>query len=190
MGTSVREIVQEAQATNSMLYDYFEHKEGVFRRLIDLLFEDMNVYGEEIFQRDLPIRERVSMFYSLHLNALRDAPDALRFVFSMSFGPPASRPDIDILNRRKPLFSLMEQMFSEAIAREEFEPRAGLSPGQLALLMLGVINNHLMYVLKMIEFDHKQILSDGKTGMLYGVQTLEQLVRFSLMVQGNLNKES
>jgi AcrR family transcriptional regulator len=39
--TSVREIVQEADVTNPMLYYYFDSKEGLFSFLIDLMHREL-----------------------------------------------------------------------------------------------------------------------------------------------------
>ncbi|MFU8804577.1 MAG: TetR/AcrR family transcriptional regulator, partial [Bradymonadaceae bacterium] len=57
--TSVREIVQEADVTNPMLYYYFESKEGIFHHLIDFLFSSMRDEIGRVIEKGQSLEERI-----------------------------------------------------------------------------------------------------------------------------------
>ena len=146
--TSVREIVTQAKATNPMLYYYFESKEGVFRRLIELIFE---LFGRTIlalFEEPMGLRERVELILATHLLGVSEAPQVVRFVYSVLLGPTEGAPPTNILVLRQPVKERITVMFERAIERGEFTPREGMRGSDLAELLLGLVNQEIIKVLK------------------------------------------
>lgn len=146
--TSVREIVQEANVTNPMLYYYFDSKEGLFRRLMEFLFEYMQLRIARIVgDDDLDFEEKVHAIVTTHLDGVRDSPEVLRFIYAAIFGPVESRPDIDVHAIHMRTHKMITEMFTRAIESGEFEPEPGLDVDHLAAMFLGSINQELMRVL-------------------------------------------
>lgn len=149
--TSVREIVQEAGATNPMLYYYFGNKEGVFNHLIRLFSEGMLQDIHEAMARPEPLRQRVCSIFAHHMLACQQAPMVLQFFLSAMFGPLQSRPDFDFLAHHQRMIGPIVAIFEEAIARGEFLPREGWTPERLAEELMGLITFHSMRTLKITE---------------------------------------
>lgn len=150
-GTSVREIVQEAQVTNPMLYYYFDSKEGLFRVLTELLHESFAAQIREALDRDLPFRESLVRVVDAHLRGLRDAPRVVEFVYSILFGSERSCPSHDLVERQDVLIDELTERFEAAVAAGEFSPRDGMELRWLALQLLGIANTHLMRGVKEMQ---------------------------------------
>ncbi len=190
--TSVREIVQEANVTNPMLYYYFDSKEGLFRRLMEFLFEHMRLRIEEISKSDaLGIEERVRAVVSSHLEGVRDHPEILRFIYSAIFGPRESRPDIDVHAMHMRTHSIVQEMFDEAITSGEFIPANDqLTACDLAEFLLGMINQDLMRILTILELE-----PDGEdyallTEQLTGEAATERITALFFGGVGTIQKEA
>lgn len=186
--TSVREIVQEANVTNPMLYYYFDSKEGLFTRLIDILFGAINLRVAQVLADEhLPFAERLRQLLDVHLDAVSEAPEALRFVYSVLFGPRESRPDFDPLARREESFAGVVQLFERAIARGEFTPHDGFTPHFLAEQLFGMINQHLMHTLASVECARDDDTRDACLDELLGEDARRNLMRFYFAGAGQLN---
>ena len=149
--TSVREIVQEAHVTNPMLYYYFDSKEGLFRRLLDVLNSAMEQGVREALAQDVPLKSKVLQIWQIHLEAARSAPEALRFVYAVLFGPSEGRPPHDMFHRRQELMAEITAMFASAIKRGELTVRQGVTPEVLTMRLFAGINQHMMFSLKIME---------------------------------------
>ncbi len=149
--TSVREIVQQANVTNPMLYYYFSSKEGVFTKLIDLLFAARMAELERVLLAHERLYDRLDAVMSFHLRGCREAPLALRFMYTAIFGPREGRPDFDLFERQRAGLESMEQIFAQAVARGELRLREGMTPSFLAQQFFGYLNNHLLVTLTMLE---------------------------------------
>jgi AcrR family transcriptional regulator len=95
--TSVREIVQEARVTNPMLYYYFESKEGVFARLIEVLFEAMFERIEEALSSHESVEAQLREVARSYFESWRENPEVLRFIYGAIFGPTQGRPECRLL---------------------------------------------------------------------------------------------
>lgn len=198
--TSVREIVQEADVTNPMLYYYFNNKEGVFTRLIDLLFGSIEQRVTEALEASqASLEEQVRHILAAHLDGALESPRALQFVYSVLFGPRDSRPAFDLVARRRATFEGVERIFAQAIERGELEPHPGFDPAFLTVQLFGVINQHLMYALKAAEHEESGWMEgggeahEGEQGgecacleVLLGEQARERLMTFFFAGAGRL----
>lgn len=142
--TSVREIVQEAKVTNPMLYYYFTNKEGVFIRLIDLLFGIMDTMLDEALEQHQGVLGRLGSIVDTHINAVQDAPEALRFMYASIFGPIESRPLFDLAARTARSHMKIKRIFEDAINQGELQLHPGFDTDFLAHLFMGTLNHYLM----------------------------------------------
>ncbi len=176
--TSVREIVQEASVTNPMLYYYFENKEGVFKKLMELMVQQMNARVFPILEAsEIPLEDRVSAFVGVHLDAALESPHALRFFCAVLFGPPESRPEVDIIEMNRPLHDRLEGMFEEAIERGELP---GAKPGDalfFSVQLMGLIQQQMMLSMILSESAPGDMVYEHLSNLL-GEQERERLVRF------------
>lgn len=147
--TSVREIVQAAQVTNPMLYYYFESKEGLFYKLIELLFGEMEQQVRETLEatRGEPFKQRLRTVILLHMSLASEAPTALEFIYAVLFGPRDSRPDFDPLTQRAATFLVMFELFEQAMERGEFEPHEGMTTPFLVQQFFGMLNQYMLFLL-------------------------------------------
>jgi|GEM_PF-2566254 AcrR family transcriptional regulator len=175
--TSVREIVQEANVTNPMLYYYFDNKEGVFHKLIDLLFNGLQGSIEHILlDDDLTLRQKLRSVIDLHLDGVGEAHEALFFVYSVLFGPRESRPPIDVRDLRSKNFEQLIEVFGKAIEAGEFVPNHCGEPPYLAMQFFGLINQHMMFALKALEAANSE--DDGLDRVLGIAPQPEAIIAF------------
>ncbi len=189
--TSVREIVQEARVTNPMLYYYFGNKEGVFRQLIELLFGEMDARIREVLALEVGFPERIEALVRVHLDALANSPDSLRFVYSVLFGPPESRPEIDLVSLRLSIDLAIEKMFERAIDQGELVPHAHLEmgPEHMTFGLLGWVGQHMMFSLKSMEMFEDHDAARAHLLELTGPAAVRRLVGLFLCGAGHIEKE-
>jgi AcrR family transcriptional regulator len=149
--TSVREIVQQADVTNPMLYYYFKSKAGLFAQLVEHLVSSMHEEVVEVLDSADNLAEKLTNVVARHFEACRQAPISLKFVYSILFGPEASRPKADIFTRHVCVVGTIAQTFEEAMDAGEFTAHQDHSPLFLAHQYFGLINSHLMRTLKITE---------------------------------------
>lgn len=191
--TSVREIVQEADVTNPMLYYYFESKEGVFTELIRVLFDHMAGTIADVLQRHSSLDAQLRGVAQAHFEACRANPEILRFIYSVLFGPVQSRPELSVACTLEKHENPVRAAITRAIEHGEFSPRPGFDATFLTERFLGLINEHLMGVLTAYEcadvpedspeFD---ALLDG----FLGEAALDRMLDFYFSGAGQLSQES
>ena len=147
--TSVREIVQAAEVTNPMLYYYFESKEGLFHKLINLLFDGLNHRLNQLVQAHphAPLKDMLARVLALHLEAVQSSPVALQFIYAVLFGPRDARPAVDPIAKRVESLMALHGVFERAIDRGEFTPHAGVSVEFMTVHFFGMLNQHLLMFL-------------------------------------------
>ena len=150
-GTSVREIVQAADVTNPMLYYYFDNKEGLFRTLIAYLFDIVTREITAAIEQNDVLERAVEQVIIRHFEACLRSPVALQFVYAVLFGPDESTPTFDVFDAREEMTQRLTQRFDDAIDAGEIDPATGFDADFMTEQLLGVINNHLMRVLKLAE---------------------------------------
>ncbi|WP_158542659.1 TetR/AcrR family transcriptional regulator [Lujinxingia litoralis] len=163
--TSVREIVKEADVTNPVLYYYFESKEGVFHRLLDVVQDALHSAIEEAISIHQRVQDRLEAIITALFAGLQFAPELIRFVYSVLFGPVQSRPDANIFAFQEKLHEMLCGVFEEAIDRGEFALRPKRTIEFLSDQFMGVVNNHMMFAFAILEFgpcstQRDQLLND------------------------------
>ena len=176
--TSVREIVQEADVTNPMLYYYFKSKEGVFTTLIDILFNHMETQIMGIVaDGDLAFDQKLSRIVSLHFEACCENPRILQFIYAVLFGPRESRPAINLLERRQATVKALEDLIEKGMTQTLETPTQVYDAAFLAQQFLGMINDRLMFALKAMEYAPDD-QSDALLDTLLNDDTREDLIQF------------
>ena len=187
--TSVREIVQRANVTNPMLYYYFESKEGVFHKLIDILFQSMEQRVEEVLARVSggSLEEQLYEVVRIHLEVARESPEALQFIYSVLFGPRQGRPDVDPIKMRQGTLARVTLIFERAMERGEFVPRAGYDAMFLTLQLFGMINQHMMFTLtELSRAGEGDETSACMAQLLLGPEVIERMLDFYFGGAGQL----
>lgn len=142
--TSVREIVQAAEATNPMLYYYFDNKEGVFLKLVEIMHGLLEQSIEQVGEAPINFREKILALIDLHFNAFFEAPHAVRFMYAALFSARDSRPAFDAFSKRQRSIALIARMFDDAIEQGELEVSNGFSTSFLATQLLGLMSQQIM----------------------------------------------
>jgi AcrR family transcriptional regulator len=150
-GTSVREIVNAADVTNPMLYYYFDDKAGLFNTIITYLFEQMTEETLEMLEGLESLEEAVDRVILANFEACKRSPVALRFVYSVLFGPEGSAPQVELFDTRQRMIDEVTVFFEEAQEQGSFEPNADFEPGFIVEQLFALINGHLMRTLKELE---------------------------------------
>lgn len=149
-GTSVREIVQAAQVTNPMLYYYFDDKQGLFDTLVTYLFEVLTSEVQDAISTSSSLEDGVEQAIAGYFTACKQSPIAVKFVYSVIFGPSEGSPRFDIFEAREQLFEGITAKFEAAMHAGDL-PEDRFDPHFLAEQLLGLISNHLMRALKKAE---------------------------------------
>ncbi|WP_250846753.1 TetR/AcrR family transcriptional regulator [Aquisphaera insulae] len=114
--TSVREIVEAAGVAKPMLYYYFGSKEGLARAIVlEPLGELVNQIRGIVSAEEDAVRclERV---IEAHYAFFREDPDRSRFIYAQFFGPPGSRPALDMECEKHDLSGLTESACRRLVA--------------------------------------------------------------------------
>lgn len=183
--TSVREIVQNAEATNPMLYYYFQNKEGVFLKLLEIAFALQEQAIERTLAMDVPFYDKVRALLNIHVETLFSSPHAIRFIYAALFSARESRPTFD--NRQKHIKSIerVESLFEEGIRCGEFQPEEDLSPRFLAMQFMALVSNRLMFALAIIDDTPDQTIPP-EAHQLVSEQERERILRCFFFGAGSL----
>jgi AcrR family transcriptional regulator len=150
-GTSVREIVNAADVTNPMLYYYFDDKEGLFNTIITYLFEQMTEETLEMIEGLESLEDAVDRVILANFEACKRSPIALRFVYSVLFGPEDSAPEFELFNARQRMIDRVTVILEDAQANGTFEPNDDFDAAFITEQLFALINGHLMRTLKELE---------------------------------------
>lgn len=149
-GTSVREIVQAAQVTNPMLYYYFDDKKGLFETLVEYLFEELTSEIAGAVGDAGNLEESIENIFIGYFEACKRTPIAVKFVYTVLFGPTEGTPRFNIFEVREQLFQGITAQIEEGI-EEGAIPGDSFDPDFLGEQLLGLVSNHLMRALAKAE---------------------------------------
>jgi AcrR family transcriptional regulator len=100
--TSVREIVELARVTKPVLYYHFGSKEGLYRALLEQLFDELESRLGRRREHDGTSRERIAAICRDVFELVHRRLEMVRFFYSVYYGSPQSAPafDYDIFTQR------------------------------------------------------------------------------------------
>ena len=184
--TSVREIVQEAQVTNPMLYYYFDSKEGLFTFLTELLHREFRREIGEVVAAGRSLEETLVSVTDVHLRGLRESPRVLELVFNLLFGPEGSSPPHRLLENQEKIFGELCGVFSRAIDSGRFD--SPFDAPWLVHQLVGIVTFHTMRGVKELQ---RCVSADERAAWIRenaGTDTAKQLVRFFLDGAGRVKE--
>lgn len=187
--TSVREIVQQADVTNPMLYYYFQSKAGLFSELVRYLFESMEEDVAKAISEGDTLTEKLDAIVWAHLDACRRAPVVLSFVYSVLFGPQTNRPEFDIFSRHVCMIATIVDMFDDAIERGEFVPAGDYCALFLTHQFFGLLNGQMMRTLKMVEVIEPREKRSEYLDELLSPEEGHRLTQFFLSGAGTISEK-
>lgn len=184
-GTSVREIVQEAEVTNPMLYYYFDSKEGLFQFLTDLLQREFARQLADAIESGDDLHDKLVGVVDVHLSGLRERPNVLRFVYSTLFGAEGSAPKHELYRTHDEVIGSIVELFESETRKGNFVPTRGFDLRWSAMQLLGIVNSHSMRVVKELELlpeEDREAWIEAQAGP----ETAATIVRFFLHGAGGV----
>ena len=140
-GTSIREIIEGAGVTRPVLYYYFENKEDLFKRLVEVKFGELVAEIEEIKQTTKGCGPRLKQIIRVAFNLAETQPEAVSLILQVFFSPPQQGPNLDKVKLAHMRFRHLEEIMEEGLANKEI---AGGDAQSLALYFLGIMDMHVM----------------------------------------------
>jgi len=140
-GTSIREIIEGAGVTRPVLYYYFENKEDLFRRLVEMKFAELTSQVEEIRKRVTGCVARLKAVICSAFELVEENPEARRLILQVFFSLPQQGPPLDKRRLMKQRFRLVEDIMREGLENKEL---SGGDAQSLALVFLGIMDMHIM----------------------------------------------
>lgn len=140
-GTSIREIIESAGVTRPVLYYYFENKEDLFRRLVEMKFAEYVGQVREIFERISGTRERLRAIMAAAFQMAEEQLQVVQLILQVFFSPPAQGPPLDRNRLGRKRFKVIEEIMREGLERREL---SGGDAQSLALVFIGIMEMHIM----------------------------------------------
>lgn len=140
-GTSIREIIESAGVTRPVLYYYFENKEDLFRRLVEMKFSDYVGRLRKVIETfdDTPSRLKAMMQEAFRL--AEEEIEVVQIILQIFFSPPAQGPPLDRNRLGRKRFRVIEDVMREGVQRKEL---SGGDAQALALVFVGIMEMHIM----------------------------------------------
>ncbi len=186
--TSVREIVREAEVTNPMLYYYFESKRGVFVALMEHLVDSQAQSVEQKAAVEDTLEGHLHAIARLHFDTCRRAPQVVRFIYSVMFGPLRSRPSFDISDTFDELEEQVERVVLRAIDDGKFVPCDGFDAAFLANQFMGMLNHKMMCVLTDYEQAESSAQAEAAFDEHLGDEALDKMLALFFRGSGVLEE--
>ncbi|MBP8130470.1 MAG: TetR/AcrR family transcriptional regulator [Candidatus Hydrogenedentes bacterium] len=140
-GTSIREIIEGAGVTRPVLYYYFENKEDLFRRLVEMKFAEYVGQVREVFERVADTRDRLRAIMAAAFRMAEEQLQVVQLILQVFFSPPAQGPPLDRNRLGRKRFKLIEETMREGLDRREL---SGGDAQSLALVFIGIMEMHIM----------------------------------------------
>ncbi len=122
--TTVREIVAETGVTKPVLYYYFESKEGIYRVLMQRLFEELESLFDALPEAEKPVREQLFKLADRTYEITVKNRDALRLMHAIYYGPPQGAPFFDFDAYYLHYYEHVRQIVRRGIKSGELGPGA------------------------------------------------------------------
>ncbi len=153
-GVSMREISETTGLSKPTIYYYFGNKEGIYTALVETgLHYQMDLF-QEIFNRDIPIKEKIVEVLKLRFRQVKEFPEFAKF-FVILFTSAEKLPFLEKFFKEADLRRQMfVELIKEGVRKGEFGPR--LNPDLIAEIILAALTH---FVIKQLN-SQEEILSD------------------------------
>lgn len=140
-GTSIREIIEGAGVTRPVLYYYFENKEDLFRRLVEMNYESYTTEIRQVLERTMSCEERLKAVIRMAFRLTQENPEAVALIFQVFFSPRQQGPPMDRSTLARKRFRLFEHIMRDGLENGEL---SGGDAQSLALIFMGIMDMHIM----------------------------------------------
>lgn len=140
-GTSIREIIEGAGVTRPVLYYYFQNKEDLFCRLVEMKFDEFTLEMREAVSSITGCKERLKSIIRKSFMLAERNPEAIRLILQVFFAPPQQGPPVNQAYLGKRRFRLIEEIMRDGLMNREL---AGGDAQSLALTFLGLMDMFVM----------------------------------------------
>lgn len=140
-GASIREIIESAGVTRPVLYYYFENKEDLFRRLVEMKFTDYVGRLRHIIDSVTGARERLTGIMCEAFHQAEEEFEVVQLILQVFFAPPSQGPPLDRNKLGRKRFKLVEEVMREGLRDKEL---SGGDPQGMALVFIGIMEMHIM----------------------------------------------
>lgn len=140
-GTSIREIIEGAGVTRPVLYYYFENKEDLFKRLVEVKFGELVGQIEDIKLNTPGCALRLKKIIRVAFHLAETQPEAVSLILQVFFSPPMQGPNLDKVRLAHMRFKHLEEIMAQGIETKEL---GGGDAQSLALYFLGIMDMHIM----------------------------------------------
>lgn len=139
-GATIREIIECAEVTRPVLYYYFQSKEHLFCRLMELWFDRVALEMDEALSGVTGCRERLVTLMRHAFEGAQSAPDVLRFILQV-FMSPLDGIQLDKEKLWRSRFDRVVRVMEDGLSSGEI---AGASAETLAMAFCGTIDYYIM----------------------------------------------
>ena len=140
-GTSIREIIEGAGVTRPVLYYYFENKEDLFKRLVEVKFGELVAQIEDIKLNVKGCATRLKQIIRVAFHLAETQPEAVSLILQVFFSPPSQGPNLDKVKLAHMRFRHLEEIMQQGLDSKEI---CGGDAQSLALYFLGIMDMHVM----------------------------------------------
>lgn len=123
--TSVRAIAAEAGVTGPMINYYFESKDQLYRRILQIVSDEIQSRIGDAVTVPGTLRERLRGVMHAYVDFSTDSPDAVGLFFGAAYGPTEGRQDLDAAAIREIGQVALRRLLSECVDSGEFVLRPG-----------------------------------------------------------------
>jgi AcrR family transcriptional regulator len=142
-GTSVQEIVDEANVAKPMLYYYFQNKAGLYQALIDSAHDErFRVLTEAAASGD-KLSKKLTAVLSAFFRFIKNKRDLVRLAFASTFAAPGELPP-ELCYKEKCTrgFEFFHDLIKAGQANGEID--AELDSRQATIVWYGIMNMFMM----------------------------------------------
>lgn len=140
-GTSVREIIEQANVTRPVVYYYFQNKEDLFVRLVTRRFDALMARLDEKLAAAQTFRERLEAIVWDAFEVAEEQPDVVRLLLHVFFAAEGIGERFDKVALWRKQFGRVVAVFEEGLRTGELRPG---DAERLALAFSGMLELHVM----------------------------------------------
>lgn len=137
--TSVRAIAAEAGVTGPMIHYYFESKDQLYRRILQIVSDEIQSRIGEAAAVPGPLRERLRRVMHAYVDFATDSPDAVGLFFGAAYGPTEGRQDLDAAAIREIGQVALRRLLVECVESGELTLRQGYDANDFVELCTAVL---------------------------------------------------
>jgi AcrR family transcriptional regulator len=142
-GTSVQDIVEEAQVTKPTLYYYFGNKAELYQALVDYAHDERRRLMQAAAERGGTLADKLVEIVAAVFDFLQNNRDLMRIAFATAFAAPGELPaEIHYVDKCSRNFEFIHDLIKRGQATGELDRR--FDSKELAFGIYGQLNIYVM----------------------------------------------